>query len=80
MKRFPYYLKEVLGIMILECGIVVYGIDSIYRNLIYVYSRDIEELFFVNFILKDNKYIKTLREIPNTNRFLSRGENTTTLF
>jgi hypothetical protein len=65
--------------MVLECGIIVYGIDSMERNLLYVYSRDLEELFFVNFIQKDNKYIKTLREIPNTNKFLCRGDTFTTL-
>lgn len=64
--------------MILECGLVVYGIDSIERNLLYVYSlADFSELCVANFILKDNKYIKTLKAIPASNRFLCRGESFT---
>jgi hypothetical protein len=38
LKTQTNYLKDVLGIFILECGLVVYGIDSIERNLIYLYS------------------------------------------
>ncbi len=64
---------------VLECGLIVYGIDSIKRNLLYVYSHELEEQYFINFIMKDNKYIKNIKEIPNSNRFLCRGETFTTL-
>jgi hypothetical protein len=82
LKEISNYLSEVIGIEPLGPSILVYGIDQLSRNILLVVDSSLSIAATVNLILKDSKYIKSIRTLPNPTRslFLCRGEKYTTLF
>lgn len=83
VKVLENYFNDVIGIEAFPSGLMVYGIDQLNRNILSMISlEDLEVKASVNLILKENKYIKSIKVLPGNQNitFACRGEKYTTVY